>query len=193
MTDRSQTTQKLFESLQARLRTFILSRIADNDAVDDILQTVFLKIHSRIDSLRDETKIESWIFQITRNAIADHFRTRFSAHQEKPPIEPSEPPAEEDAMQRFSASVRDMIDQLPEHYREALLLTEFDGLTQQELAARAGISLSGAKSRVQRARQLLKDMLMQCCHVEFDKYGTVLDYYPRNCSCCSPESPSQQA
>lgn len=187
------TTEELFKSLSGRLRLFILQRISDPSAADDILQNVFLKIHSRVDTLRDETKLESWIFQITRNAIADHYRALFSSHEASQAKEPAEMPAEENMMEKFSTGVREMIGQLPNHYREALLLTEFEGLSQQELADRLGLSLSGAKSRVQRARQLLKDLLMQCCHIEFDKYGTILDYHPRECSCCTPSTPSQQA
>lgn len=193
MNTHPRTTEELFRSFQARLRSFIQSRVADARAVDDILQDVFLKIHSRVDSLRDETRLESWIFQVTRNTIADHYRKRFSSHEEASPVEPSEEQPEENAMEKFSAGVREMIGQLPEHYRDALLLTEFEGLTQQQLAQRLGISLSGAKSRVQRARQMLRDLLMQCCHIEFDRYGTVLDYHPRECCCCSTSTPSQQA
>lgn len=187
------TTEELFKSLNSRLKQFILQRVADQSAADDILQNVFLKIHSHVGTLRDETKLESWIFQITRNAIADHYRTRFSSHETTEKKEPAEMPAEENLMEKFAVGVREMIGQLPDHYREALLLTEFEGISQQELADRLGISLSGAKSRVQRARQLLKDLLMQCCHIEFDRYGTVLDYHPRECSCCSPSTTSQQA
>lgn len=187
------TTEELFKSLSSRLRLFILQRVSDQSAADDILQNVFLKIHSHVDALRDETKVESWIFQIARNAIADHYRARYASHEVPEAKEPAEMPAEENVMEKFSAGVRDMIDQLPDHYREALLLTEFEGLSQQELADRLGLSLSGAKSRVQRARQLLKDLLMQCCHIEFDRYGTILDYHPRECSCCTPSAPSHQA
>jgi RNA polymerase sigma-70 factor, ECF subfamily len=52
-----------------------------------------------------------------------------------------------------------------------------------------GISLSGAKSRVQRARKKLKELLLECCHFEFDRYGTVFDYHPKNCTkCCESET-----
>jgi RNA polymerase sigma-70 factor (ECF subfamily) len=77
-----------------------------------------------------------------------------------------------------------MVTALPGPYREALLLTEYAGLTQQELAVRAGISLSGAKSRVQRGRERLKQLLLDCCHVELDRRGGIIDYRP-NCAGCS--------
>ena len=77
-----------------------------------------------------------------------------------------------------------MIELLPEDYREAILLTEYHGLTQQQMAERLGISLPAAKSRVQRGKKLLRELLLACCHFQFDRQGKVIDYYPR-CQCCA--------
>jgi RNA polymerase sigma-70 factor, ECF subfamily len=81
-----------------------------------------------------------------------------------------------------------MVNELPEPYRQALLLTEYQGLNQKQMAERLGISVSGAKSRVQRAREKLRDMLLNCCHFEFDRRGRIVDYY-EHCCCCQPISP----
>ncbi len=78
-----------------------------------------------------------------------------------------------------------MIAGLHEPYREALVLTEFDGLTQQQLAGRLGISLSGAKSRVQRRRQQLNEMLTECCTFELDRRGKAIDCAPRGKTECA--------
>ncbi len=89
-------------------------------------------------------------------------------------------------------AVQDMIgmmNDLPPEYCEALCLTELEGLSQKEYAEKIGIPYSSAKSRVQRSRILLKDMLMRCCHYEFDKYGTILSI-SQNCCCCSPKNSS---
>ena len=85
----------------------------------------------------------------------------------------------------LALSLKELIDELPEPYRQALILTEYQGLTQKQLAERMGLSLSGAKSRVQRARDKLRDMLLRCCHFEFDRRGHIVDYYER-CCCCRP-------
>jgi RNA polymerase sigma-70 factor (ECF subfamily) len=183
-------TEDLFRSLGARLKQFIQSRVSDSAAADDILQDVFVKIHSRVDTLRDETRLEGWVYQITRNAITDYYRTRRPAERSSAAIEPYEMPPEESAVEKLSPGIREMIDSLPSHYREALLLTEYQGLSQKELADRLGISISGAKSRVQRARAMLRDLLMECCHFEFDRYGTVIDYRPIACCCCSRTRPA---
>jgi len=79
--------------------------------------------------------------------------------------------------------LREIILSLPEKYSQALILTELEGMSQIELAEKLSISVSGAKSRVQRAKHLLKENLMKCCHFEFDKHGTITDIYPA-CCCC---------
>jgi RNA polymerase sigma-70 factor (ECF subfamily) len=84
----------------------------------------------------------------------------------------------------LKTAFRRMIHSLPEPYREAVVLTDLEGLTQKELAGRLSISLSGAKSRVQRGRQKLKEMLLDCCRFEFDRRGGVVDCEPRSMKRC---------
>jgi RNA polymerase sigma-70 factor, ECF subfamily len=77
-----------------------------------------------------------------------------------------------------------MVDALPNAYREALRLTEYEGLSQKQLSTQLGISFSGAKSRVQRARAKIKQQLLDCCHFQLDHAGRIIDYQP-HCACCS--------
>ena len=72
-----------------------------------------------------------------------------------------------------------MIDSLAPAYREALVLVDLNGLTQQAAAKRLGLSLSGVKSRVQRGRRQLRCRLEACCVVEFDRRGGIVDYVVR--------------
>jgi RNA polymerase sigma-70 factor, ECF subfamily len=129
--------------------------------------------------------MERWIYRVTRNLIIDHYRRRRRTGELDEDIEaPSSlPEFEEDPQARLAFSLRETVDELPEPYREALLLTEYEGLTQAELAERTGISLSGAKSRVQRARSRLKELLLECCHFELDALGGIVDYHERCCRC----------
>jgi RNA polymerase sigma-70 factor, ECF subfamily len=175
--------ERVWQEYQSSLRTFIKSRISNDTAIDDIFQNVFLKIHTGLDSLKDETKLKSWIYQIARNAIIDYFRSQ------KPTIDiaewlpqPETDPSEK-VTQELSECLRPMIQQLPEHYREAVILSELQGLTQQEVAKVQGTSLSCAKSRVQRGRALLKNMLDECCRLEFDHSGRLCDYERKGGDC----------
>ena len=78
-----------------------------------------------------------------------------------------------------------MMDDLPPEYCEALCLTEMEVMIQKEYSEKIGLSYSAAKSRVQRARKMLKDTMMKCCHYQFDKYGAIIDFHPISCCCCS--------
>lgn len=178
------TTEQIWEEFHPQLKHFILKRIPDEYNAEDILQDVFLKIHARIDTLHDQEKLQSWLYQIARNTIADYYRThKATVELSEALLLPEEPLVEDDVVKELIPSVKAMVESLPDVYRQALVLTEYEGLTQRELAERLGLSFSGAKSRVQRAREKLKMMLLDCCHFEFDRLGKVIDYQP-NCACC---------
>jgi len=170
------TSEKIWREYHSRLRAFIKSRIFDEATSDDILQTVFLKMYSGISSLNDKTKLQSWLYQITRNAIIDYFRLQ------KPtvPVPETLPQPESDPgekiIQELSECLEPMIQLLPEKYREAVVLSELKGLKKKEVARVQGTSLSGAKSRVQRGRSLLGDMITECCLLEFDHRGRLCGY-----------------
>ncbi len=185
-------TEQIWEELSLALRSFISRRISDSSQTEDILQDVFIKIHSNIDLLKENTKIRSWVYQIARNTIIDYYRKQKIKLEDIDEIPLEDEKAlndinnmiELEPAQKVAAGLRGMIDDLPEKYSQALYLVEFEGLTQVELADKLGISVSGAKSRVQRGRQLLKDSLMKCCHFELDRYGAIINIHPICCCCC---------
>ena len=178
-------TDQIWQEFSDRLRLFILRRIRSEHDTEDILQDVFWKIHNNIHTLKHGDKLEAWIYQIARNTIIDYYR-----HQAELPSDVSEMPepgaepvAADDKTQEVVACLKPMIDDLPEKYRQAIVLTEYENLTQKEMSQRLGLSLSGAKSRVQRARQKLKGTLLACCHFDFDRLGNILDYQPKEQTC----------
>ena len=176
---------QIWSEFTAQLRRFIASRVKNGADVEDILQEVFIKIHRGLDRLEDPARLHAWVYQITRNAIIDHYRQgeqKVEIPSELPDVI-AEEGASEDAEAEVATWLRSMAEDLPEKYREALLLTDIEGLTQKELAERLDISLSGAKSRVQRAREKLKDVLLECCHLEVDRRGRVVDWESRQSDC----------
>ncbi len=180
-----QQLESLWERYHRQLLAFIRSRVSDDAAAEDLLQEVFVRIHLNLCCLRDLSKLESWVYQITRNAITDHYRRRKDLLEipESLPVEDEYPV--EDLQAELASGLKEMVLELPPAYRDALLMTEYSGLSQNELAEKLGISLSGAKSRVQRARQMVRDMLLACCHFELDRWGRIIDYQER-CCCCAP-------
>lgn len=177
------TTEQVWEVYHVPLRQFIRAQVRDEQQTDDLLQEVFLKIHTHLDTVRAPERVESWLYQIARHVITDHYRlqqskatTPLSANLAERLVMPEEA-EENEAVQRLLPYLLPLMQRLPPPYRQALLLTEVEGLTQKALAEQLGLSFSGAKSRVQRARAQLRDLL-DCCHFAFDRRGHIIDYHP---------------
>jgi len=196
MSETISTTQEVWEVFRERLKRFVLARVPDPNDAEDILQEVFVKIHTRLHTLQAQEKLEAWVYQITRNALAEHYRRGLKTKEtlEVPEdvidaalaAEAAQEVADHqdrEAENLIHSCLAPMLEALPSPAREAILLTEYEGLTQQQMAERLGLSLSGAKSRVQRARERLKAVLLECCHLEFDRRGNIIDYERRTSDC----------
>ena len=164
-----------WQDLRQGIRRFVARRVRDPSAVDDLVQEILLRVHQHAGELRDAGAVTTWAYRIAHNVVVDHARRRRPAV----PLEEAPEPVSSDGGDAnindiVAEWLRPMLGLLPSPYAEALVLTEIEGLTQAELAARLGISLSGAKSRVQRGRRLLSRALRDCCDFELDARGNVL-------------------
>lgn len=156
---------------QKKLKNFVLSYTHDSDIAADIVQDVFLKVHAKISQVQEPDKLPGWIFQITRNTITDYFRKKSKSIMLRDIDWESDLVSLNDCV---SSCLSDMLTTLPEKYRQALEMTELKNLSQVELATTLNISYSGAKSRVQRARQMLKEKMDKAYLLKFDSYGNVI-------------------
>ncbi len=172
------TVEEVHERFDAGLRSFVAARVRDPASAEDLVQDVYLKIQTRIGTLGDEERVGAWVYRVARNTVYDDFYKTFRPTQELKKLpSPSPGPTEEEMERRLSTTVRDMLDGLRREQKIALQLTEYGGMTRKELAEKLSISVSGAKSRVQRARARLKALLLDCCHFELDRRGNVVNYY----------------
>ena len=178
--------ESIWKDYYDHLLIFILRKVPDKGTAEDILQDVFIKILSNLDSLKDSTKLKTWIFQITRNAIIDHYR-KSKTSVDNPFFSDEDNFEDNDITEEVGTWISPFISSLPEKYKEALTLSEIDGMSQKDLAVHLGISYAGAKTRVQRGRTMLKEKLTQCCIFHTDKYGNIMDYNhnPDNCDSCN--------
>ena len=175
-------TEAIWHEYHQRLAAFIRSKVAE-EAVDDVLQDVFVKVHARIDSLQDDTKLQSWLYQLTRNTIIDHYRAKRSTEALPDWLEQAQTDEVEAIRQALSSCLEPMIAALPEKYAAAVRLSELDNMPLKAVAAQAGLSLSGAKSRVQRGRALLKGLLQDCCRLEISKDNQIVGFEKRGKDC----------
>lgn len=152
----------------------------DDHAADDLLQETFLLIHRNLGKLRDTDRLAAWVYQIARNVVRDHHRKLTSSTVSRGDADPADDVDYRNQPRCGGAEWLDeMIEALPDGYREAVKLAEIEGLTQQEVANNFGITLSGAKSRVQRGRAMLREALDECCKFQFDHAGRLMDCDPR--------------
>jgi len=173
----------IWNEYHEKLHRFIENRVKDKFLADDILQEVFIKIYSRIDTLKDTDKLQSWMFQITRNALIDHYRKFKNVEELSDENISTDWDTNDTEKKDLSACLLSLINSLPTKYSEALVMSEIDGLKQKEVADKQGLSLSNAKIRVQRGRVMMKELLTEGCQWEFDRLGRITDFNEKNGKC----------
>ena len=182
------SVESVWSELHSDLWRFIRRRVPDDHLADDLLQETFVRVHQNIDGLKGADRLRGWVYRIARNVIVDHFRNERNGTV---PLGDSAAPVDEidgELNSRGAAWLRQMVSSLPETYRDAVELSEIQGLSHQDVADRLGLSLSAAKSRVRRGRAELRKMLLDCCRFELDRRGNIVDYEPRRPTCLGSES-----
>lgn len=178
-----------WQAYRTNLFHFVLKRVANPADAEDLVQEVLVRAYTNFAMLQDATKVRPWLYQIARNAIIDFYRQRKPVADLSDDLPAPVTLADDASEAEFAQCLMPLIEQLPDDYRQAIRLAEIEGLTQQEVAIAQGLSLSGAKSRVQRGRKLLKSILLQCCQVEVDRRGSVIEWQPHQqaeeCQCGS--------
>lgn len=176
---------------ETRLRGYVRRRV-DPGSVDDVVGSILLRLVQHQDDLKAAHSPIAWALRVAANAVTDHHRRRASerramtqAEFEALGVPTAENPEENPASDDLALCLVPMLRALPAPYGDALMLTDIEGLTQAQAAARLGLSLSGMKSRVQRGRRKLKQALLRCCTVELDRRGGILDYHQRSSDRCS--------
>ena len=177
----------LWREFSAPLRRFLRRRARSEADADDLLQEVFIRIQRRLPDLREPAKLQGWVYRIARNVVIDHYRTRRESVPLADQAEPADPGGR-DAVD-LTPALRRFLATLPPHYREPLVRHEFQGESIAEVAAALGLSVTAAKTRVRRARLLLREMLDRCCRFEFDRRGRVIEATPRAPCDCTPSRP----
>ena len=180
------STEQTWQEMNQQLRGFFRRRVRDDQLAEDLLQETFLRIHNGLASLEEREHLGAWVYRIARNTLVDYLR-KGSTSREVPTddLTLAEGALEEATHEDVAHWLRHMVQRLPAKYQAAVELAELDGISQREVSERLGLSLSGAKSRVQRGREQLKDLLVRCCRWELDRHGGVVDYHPRTpCPVC---------
>ena len=174
--------EQLWLDTESKLRRYLHKQVEDHSIVDDLLQNSFIKMQANIHQLKDIDKAGAWLFQIAKSTLMDYFRKEKKLHQlPNPPTQTNERDLSNQTHEALAFWLKGAIDLLPEPYREACYLREIEVMSQKDLAKHLGISYSGAKSRVQRGKIKLKEIVLDCCEVAADRYGNVIEVVKKQC------------
>jgi len=191
--NRDLSTAHIWSLFQAGVQGLVNRNVAIADDVDDIVQDIFVRIHSGASTIRDEERVQSWVFGIARRAIADHYRKQYRrpSHEsfdhkdlqvsgsEITEFNLDDYQGDHSVHEEVLSWLEPTIEELPEKYAEAVRLSDIEGLSQKEIADKLDISYSGAKSRVQRGRTMLCERICDCCRVEFGTDGDAVEFRRR--------------
>jgi len=178
------TTKQVWQQYSEDLKRFIISKIKNKTIADDILQDTFIKIHTKLHTLKDITKLKSWIFSIARNSVLDYFKSTNKkieiANFESETELLEEAHTEKDCLQGI-------LKNLPKKYREPLFLSDIKGMKQSEIATKLELPLPTVKSQIQRARKLIAQGFIDCCGFVLNDNGKLVGEVQEkeDCSVCS--------
>ena len=147
------------------------------------MQEVFVKIAAKLSSLTDNEKLKSWIFAITRNSIIDYYRKNANSKRTditEKIINEIKDENDVDATKGLDKCLKGFIQKLPAEYRDIIIDSEIKGIKQKDLAEKYNLAYPSVRSRVQRGRSRLKEMLLNCCKIEVDSRGNILEATSKN-------------
>lgn len=168
---------KAIFTFEKGIRDYISLKVPNREDAEDLAQEVFLKIslaHARNEQIRN---VKNWIFTLTNNTIAQHYREKYRSKEAPEDINHLG-----DKMEDVTSSwcacefIRPLIDLLDEKYSVPLILSDFEKVPQGDVAEKLNLSLSATKSRIQRARHMLRELLFECTTFEYDKFGNVFSF-----------------
>jgi RNA polymerase sigma-70 factor (ECF subfamily) len=180
------TTQEVWTLYSDDVKYFILSKVKDETIADDLVQDTFIKVHTKLHTLKDFSKLKSWVFTIARNSVMDYFKaskmTFEIANFESETEATKEVHTEQDCL-------RGILQNLPKKYREPLFLSDIKGLKQAEVAARLQQNLPTTKSQIQRARKLIAQGFMDCCGFVMNDKGELVGEIQekKDCKICGTQ------
>lgn len=165
--------EQLIESYQKKIFNIALRMLGNYDDAGDLTQEVLIRIYRSIKSFKEQSSFSTWIYRITTNVCLDELRKRknrkvISLDEEiklddgdmKRQIESDEPTPEETAeAEDLRKIVNDAIERLNEEHRIVIVLRDIQGLSYEEIAEVLKCPEGTVKSRINRARQALKNIL----------------------------------
>ncbi len=171
--------QKIYDAFQPKILRY-LTHLAGESEAEDLTQETFVKIHQRLENFRGESQLSTWIYRIATNTALDRLRSpsfqraaqiSLSENLDETELadkvicpEDKKPLIEKQLIrEEMNECIRGYIEKLPENYRTVLVLSEWVGLKNNEIAEILGVTLDAVKIRLHRAKTKLKEELETHC------------------------------
>jgi len=177
--------EEILKQYTRQLKRFFAARVRNPFDADDLVQEVFQKTLVHFKTIKGPEKFRAWLFSVARNTLVDHYRR--SARYVNDELSSLAKDLEEsrEVEEELSKCIRPFLKQLPDEYRQVLEAVELQDKPQKQLARDLGLSYSALKSRVQRGREMLRDLFRQCCQYQFDARGGIIDFKIKSPFCNS--------
>ena len=180
--------ETIHQSFEKELADLVCRKVKHQDYCQDIIQEVYLKILLNQSKIEKADNISAYLTRLTTNTVVDYYRRKSTStiiNVTPPEISCGPIDLTDSSTQLADCCLRSFIDCLPEIYRNAIIMVELDTMKIKDYAKVANITLTNAKARVQRARKMLREIILQCCNYEFDSYGNILSCKKNDDhSCC---------
>ena len=163
------------------LKYYILKKVKNKDVANDLSHEVLMKIYNSCCSTIKIKNVRSWMFQIAHNTTIDYLKKQ---HNFTNIIPESYDNDEHTVIQEADKIIKPLMKLLPNKYAIPLQLSDIDELKQKEVAQKLNLSLTATKSRIQRARILLKEKIIECSNLEKDEKGNLISLELK--SVCKP-------
>jgi RNA polymerase sigma-70 factor, ECF subfamily len=155
--------QRIYDLFARKVLNFIYRMVNSLEEAEDLTQETFVTVYQKLESLKDNSKFEPWLFRIARNFVYQRYRSRSPATVSVDALDEDGQPViqlidvrknPDEAFQsgELERVVQDVITELPEKYREVFVLSAIHKLSYQRIAEIVGRSLPSVKTDIHRAR-----------------------------------------
>src|SRR6266851_5843352 len=164
--------EELVRRYQRPIAAYVYRMVGDYDSALDLTQEVFIKVYNSLHRYRSEFKFSTWIYKIAHNAAIDHLRRHavreqaltngFDTERREVSLESRRlTPEQESERNEKCSEIESVVQLLPAAYRELIVLRHSQDLSYDEIAEVTGMPLGTVKNRLFRAREAMRDLLVQ--------------------------------